>query len=110
MATLVILLGGYSYFSIRQAEKVVKDTYDRPLMAINFARSASQRLAQVKIQTQDIREAHAEGIPYDRTSYLELREEAQADLAIARERSISPKAEQFFTEIDTLMQMDSFAF
>jgi len=102
MAALIVLLGGYSYVSIGQAERVVQDTYDRPLMAINFARSSSQKLAQIKIKTQDIRVAVAMGKPYDIEGYQELREEAHSDLLIARERSIAPKAEQFFDEIDAL--------
>ena len=49
MAAIIALLGGYAFISTTGATQVVKDTYDRPLMAINFARSAGQVFADVEI-------------------------------------------------------------
>ena len=52
MAVLIGLLGGYAFISIQSAGHVVKDTFDRPLMAINYARSASQVFGQMELKLQ----------------------------------------------------------
>ena len=50
MTMMVVLLGGYAFLSVGGAGAVVKDTFDRPLMAINFARSAGQVFNELEIE------------------------------------------------------------
>lgn len=103
MALLIMMLGGYSYFSVTNAGHVVKDTFDRPMMAINYARSASQVFARLEGDIQKQRhqsymggDARTEDIE-DQLSYF------REDLRIARERSIAPKAEDFFSDTDNII-------
>lgn len=105
MAVIISLLGGYSYFAVTNAGSVVKDTFDRPLMAINYARSASQIFAGLESDVQRKRHLAIMGDPIDTEiieSELKLFRE---DLKIARERSIAPKAEMFFSDVDDTLLM-----
>jgi signal transduction histidine kinase/HAMP domain-containing protein len=47
MGLITAALGGYGLYVLLEAGKIVVDTYDRPLMAINFARSASLTFMQM---------------------------------------------------------------
>ena len=50
MVLLIVGLGGFALSSLDEASEVVVDTFDRPLMAVNFARSASQKFAAIEIE------------------------------------------------------------
>ena len=103
---IIALLGGYAFTSIGGAGTVVKDTYDRPLMAINFARSAGQVFSQLEIEAlQQSLQGETEFKPEDIQSALTRFKD---DLAIAKERSIAERAPQFFTGVDeSLAQWES---
>lgn len=47
MSLLTVALGLYSYFAISSAGRIVVHTYDKPLMAINFARASSLNFMQM---------------------------------------------------------------
>lgn len=94
MALLIAGLGAYAVLSIGNAGKVVTDTFDRPLMAVNFARSASQTFGALEIETLRASDPDKPEVYFDWLS-----EQFTQDLKIARERSISPQAEPFFDDV-----------
>jgi len=111
MAVIIALLGGYAFKSTTGATEVVKDTYDRPLMAINFARSAGQVFADVEINI--LTELHKVGP--DEMASLKSAKKLLAvfkeDLQIAKDRSISDKAVTYFADIDsTLVEWEDLVF
>jgi signal transduction histidine kinase/HAMP domain-containing protein len=48
MVALIAIVGGYGLAGLQSAGKIVVDTYDRPLMAINFTRAASFDFAEMR--------------------------------------------------------------
>lgn len=95
MALLIAGVGGYALVSVSNAGDVVTDTFDRPLMAVNFARSASQTFSALELET--LRPSDPDN-PQARLS--DLSAEFLEDLSIARERSISPRAVDFFDAVE----------
>lgn len=93
MVAFLALLGGYAYHAISTTGAVVKYTYDRPLMAINYTRAAGQTFSQM--ETELIRGPD----PSTLANQLEV---FQSDLAVAKERSISARAIGDFADIETL--------
>jgi len=94
MTLLIAGLGSYSLVSIGSAGDVVTDTFDRPLMAVNFARSASQRFSALEVESLRPSDTDEPEVYFDW-----LAEQFTEDLQVARERSISPKAEEFFDAV-----------
>ena len=90
MSVLTGAVGVYGIFATTVANQIVVDIYDRPLMAINFARSASSIFAQMGNQllqariTGDIATMHAK--------LKNLSSNFFDDLGIAEQRSMSPGA------------------
>ena len=74
MAAFLALLGGYAYHAISTTGAVVKYTYDRPLMAINYTRAAGQTFSQM--ETELIRGAD----PSTLANHLKV---FRSDLAVA---------------------------
>lgn len=95
MTVLLALVGGYAFHAISTTGKVVENTFDRPLMAINFARSAGQTFTQMELDL--VRGAEQETLS-DRF------ETFQSDLSVAKDRSISERAAPFFTDVEALTQ------
>ena len=93
MTILLASLGGYAFHSISTTGAVVKNTFDRPLMAINYARSAGQTFTQMEL-------ALVNG--EDRESLAETLEMFRSDLSVAKERSISERAAPFFEDVESL--------
>lgn len=93
MTVLLALLGGYAFHAISTTGEVVKYTYDRPLMAINYSRAAGQTFAQME---RDLNNGS------DPDNLAERLETFRSDLGVARERSISERATPFFEEVETL--------
>jgi signal transduction histidine kinase len=94
MSLLIAGLGGYSLISIGNAGHVVTDTFDRPLMAVNFARSASQTFAALEIETLRPSDPDNPEVYFDA-----LGQQFTENLRIARERSIAPRADAFFDDV-----------
>ncbi len=83
----------YAINSIQQTSTLVTRTYDRPLMAINFARSALFAFSEMDGALAHIQLATTEAERDRHTSELEqFRKLFQEDLAIAQERSLSLRA------------------
>ena len=97
MTLIICLLGGYAYIALGSASETVKTTFDRPLMAVNFSRSASQVFSDLEIerlrQIQDGR--------LDPEAVAALVRTFKEDLDVAKSRSIAPRAKRFFTQIET---------
>ena len=93
MTAITGTLGLYSSYLIHYGGQLVTVTYDRSLMAINYARAASADFAMM--QTAAERAQHAPD-PHTRADdealLIELRRSLAEDLSIAAERSQSPRA------------------
>ncbi len=102
MSMVIAFLGAYAFVSISNTGDVVKATYDRPLMAINFARSANQIFSEIEmkvLQTRLVPKSNREA------SYAEiyhLIDEFKSDVQVARQRSIAPNADKYFDGIENL--------
>lgn len=92
MTLLIAALGGMGVFAAAKSGAVVKTTFDRPLMAINYARSAGQRFTEL---SRDIQYAD---LPLDDAEFLY--EIFAEDLAVARERNLSDRAVDFFDKAE----------
>jgi two-component system cell cycle sensor histidine kinase PleC len=102
MSILTGALGAFGIYATSRAGHIVVDIYDRPLMAINFARSASSIFAQME---NDVLQARLSGDTFDETQPLQqLAANFFEDLAIAKERSISTPAADTAVEIHQLVQ------
>ena len=100
MAIIISLLGGYAFLLIGGAGTVVKETFDRPLMAINFARSAGQVFSELEIEVlQQISQSEGANT-FNAERILPLTEKFKEDLSVAKERSISSRATAFFSDVD----------
>lgn len=90
MSVLTGAVGVYGIFATTVANRIVVDIYDRPLMAINFARSASSIFAQMGNQ---LLQARMTGdIATMRAKLKNLSSNFFDDLGIAEQRSMSPGA------------------
>jgi signal transduction histidine kinase len=87
MSLIIAAQGYYGYSVLSKAGDMVVDTFDRPLMAVNYARAANLDFAQ--IERKLLERAHAS--PADRkaidASVDELAATFASDLAVAEERS-----------------------
>ncbi len=111
MVIIIALLGGFAYMSLGGAGAVVKDTFDRPLMAINFARSAGQVFSELEIEVLEQANQTETGERLTLDNITPFLERFKDDLGIAKERSISARAESFFTDIETeLAQWETLIF
>jgi signal transduction histidine kinase/HAMP domain-containing protein len=90
MSVLTGAVGVYGIFATTVANRIVVDIYDRPLMAINFARSASSIFAQMGNQ---LLQARMTGdIATMRAKLKSLSSNFFDDLGVAEQRSMSPGA------------------
>ena len=94
LAVVMLVMGGYSIFSLYRLKLTTEDLYNGPLMAINFARSAQFNISQIEGHLADLRaDRPREGMPQDRpeTKVIvekidALREIFDEDLNIVKER------------------------
>jgi signal transduction histidine kinase/HAMP domain-containing protein len=95
--------GAYAVNSIRDTSGLVTRTYDKPLMAINFARSALYEFSEMDREL--LRMAAASG-PAERTRHVErieaLHKTFDEDLGIAAERSLSNRSVAVIRDIRRL--------
>lgn len=98
MGLIVASIGGYAYKGISDIGDVVKDTYDRPLMAINFSRSASQVFS--RLDNTVLKEAirATAGEQPDFKNIETLIEAFQSDMDVVAQRSISVDAIEYIQE------------
>jgi signal transduction histidine kinase len=99
MSLITGALGAYGIYVLSAAGRIVVNTYDGPLMAINFARSASLTFTQMDKELLLRRTAApAERVAIDQT--LErLTFNFFEDLAVARQRSLAEDERDVIREI-----------
>jgi signal transduction histidine kinase/HAMP domain-containing protein len=104
MGFITASLGAYGLYVLAAAGHLVVDTYDRPLMAINFARSASLTFALMDKDVLGRRRAtDAERAAID----ADLAQRSPSffdDLAVAEERSLAEDERVVIHDIRRLMQ------
>lgn len=103
MTLITAALGGYGFYVLARAGRIVVDTYDRPLMAINYAHSAGLTFAQMEKQLL-LREMAppAERAAIDRTLDT-LTGNFFGDLEVARQRSLADDERAVTDDIKTLV-------
>lgn len=104
MSLITAALGVYSLYVLTAAGRIVADTYDRPLMAINYARAA----AQIFTQMEEMRLRRSTAIAEDRGHIDQSLESLTAnffdDLGIARERSMAADDRALTEQIKDLVK------
>src|SRR5205085_3525636 len=103
MGLMTIALSAHGLYVLAAAGDIVADTYDGPLMAINFARSAS--LTFVRMDKEELRRsisASAEQPEIDR-KLRDLAAEFFEDLAVAEKRSLAADEQPVIKEIHQLV-------
>lgn len=104
MGLITGALGAYGFYVLSAAGKIVVDTYDGSLMAINFARSASLTFAQMN--NESLRRAvvpDAERTDVDE-AIESLAESLSEDLDVVEKRSVSDKQRAVIQEIRSLVE------
>jgi signal transduction histidine kinase len=100
MSLLVGGLGAYGIYGSDRAGRVVADTYDYPLMAINFARAASLDFARMSNAPLPAPRAP----PAAQAKLDELEESFFADLKVAEQRATHPQAVAVIGDIKALVE------
>lgn len=89
MALMIGAMGGYGFYVLAAAGKIVADTYDRPLMTVNYGRSASQIFTEMEkelFRRQFASPAERDAIDRDMP---QLARSFDEDLGIARSHALS---------------------
>ncbi len=102
MSVLISALGAYGIYATSRANRIVVDIYDRPLMSINFARSASVIFAQME---NELLQARLIGGAQTRLpDFDQLSDAFFGDLTVAEQRAMSAPAVETAVEIRRLVQ------
>ncbi|HXE16675.1 MAG TPA: ATP-binding protein [Stellaceae bacterium] len=102
MALMIGALGGYGFYVLAAAGNIVASTYDRPLMTVNYGRSASQIFTEMDKELFRRQYASpAERDAIDR-EMPQLQKSFRDDLAIARERALSDRER---SQIDDILML-----
>ncbi len=105
LSVIVGALGAYSYGVLNAAGGIVVDTYDGPLMAINYARAASLDFSQMQNAMLRRRLAPANGRAAIDKEIDDLTSTFLSDLEVAQERSGYPDELKAVREIKSLVQV-----
>ncbi len=103
LSLIVGALGAYSFAVLNAAGDIVADTYDGPLMAINYARAAAVDFSQM--QNAMLRRHFSDAAArtaLDR-QIDDLSSTFFADLAVAQERSVHPDETKVIAELKSLV-------
>src|SRR5438105_3413107 len=103
MGLITGALGGYGLHVLKASGKIVADTYDKPLMAINFAREASLNFAQM--ENLELRRKVAPASSHDEIDES-LRDHTKTlfdDLAVVEERTTADDEHKVIGEIRQLV-------
>jgi signal transduction histidine kinase/HAMP domain-containing protein len=99
LGLMTVIIGGYGIYVLRAAGSIVDETYDGPLMEINFARAAS--LDFTRMDNQALRRKivpEAERAEVDRKTD-ELSQTFYDDLDVAAQRSLGARETALISEI-----------
>jgi signal transduction histidine kinase/HAMP domain-containing protein len=102
MSLITGALGGYGLYVLSGAGGIVVDTYDRPLMAINFARSASLTFMQMDKEVLRRKLVPAEERVAIDAKIEQLTDSFAEDLEIAERRSLAEDAHDVIRQIRTV--------
>ena len=89
-----VAYSAWSVTAIDNSSQIVKDTYDRPLQALNYARSANATFYRLRMKL----------VSGETTAPDELADLFLEDLAVARDRSLSAKSRDQVNAIETRFQ------
>lgn len=90
LGAIIALQGLYGYRLVEKAGAMVVDTFDGPLMAVNYARAANYDFAQIELKLhQRAAAATSDRIGLD-ADIDDLTATFRADLGVAEERSSEP--------------------
>ena len=92
MSLITAALGAYGLRSLSEVGQIVIDTYDRPLMAVNYAREASFTFARMDKEALRWRMAGADAQPAVAQALDELAKVLSDDLSVAELRSLGERA------------------
>lgn len=93
LAAITGLLGAYAVGSVVQSGRLVVQTYDRPLMAISYARLAQADFTGIRLALERRGTARTEAERHEQDVRMDdLARAVCEDLAVAEERSSSPRA------------------
>jgi len=104
VALLAGLIGAYGVYSQSKTAGIVADIYDRPLMAINYARSASfvfARMENADLRWQGAKEQDRAALDMEITS---LSESFFGDIDVAAERAMAESERSTIKQIKDLVQ------
>jgi len=105
MSALTVALGGYGLLTVSHSGRLVAETYDKPLMAINFARSAMYAFGVMDKHLGLQRAARtAFAADHHRAKIEKADQTLWEDLAVAEERSLSPRASAVIRDISRLVR------
>jgi signal transduction histidine kinase/HAMP domain-containing protein len=101
MALMMSALGGYGYYVLAAAGRIVADTYDRPLMTVNYGRSASQIFTEMEKELFRRQVASpADKVAIDR-EMPRLAKSFAEDLGVARARALSDAERAIIDDIQS---------
>jgi signal transduction histidine kinase/HAMP domain-containing protein len=103
MGSMTVALGAYGLYVLVAAGAIVADTYDRPLMAINFARSASLCFTQMDKEVLRRTIASASDQPEIEFKLASLTTDFFEDLDVAEQRSLAADERAVIHEIRSLV-------
>jgi len=87
MSVIIAAQGYYGYSVLNRAGGMVVDTFDRPLMAVNYARAANLDFAQIERRLLERARAAPDAHARFDAAIDDLAATFSADLAVAEERS-----------------------
>ena len=93
VTTMTLLLGGYAVSAITGIGAVAIDMYEKPLMAINFTRSAETQFALARSEFARLRQGTDAGTEELLSQFAERQETILDDLEIAAERTGDEEAQ-----------------
>ncbi len=105
MAAITLFLGTYAVLKITDMSRLVSDTYDRPLMMINYTRKALNDFSLMDGRLG--RQALTQNASNAARNRLEMQRSTEiffTDLDAARQRSISEQAVTLIGEIEVLVR------
>jgi signal transduction histidine kinase len=103
LSLIVGALGAYGFAVLNAAGNIVADTYDGPLMAINYARAAAADFSQMQnvMLRRHFSDAKAR-VALDR-QVDDISSTFFADLAVAQERSVHPDELKVIVQLKSLV-------
>ncbi len=104
VTAMTLLLGGYAVSAITGIGAVAIDMYEKPLMAINFARSAETQFALARTEMAQLRSGAPADAEEALTAFAERQEGIIEDLEIADERAGTDETREMIQQTYALVE------